>query len=204
MSRSTKFLHPVSNFNEVGKIHENLSWVLRYTQNEARLVDITLFKKEGWTAVPVERYTHITCLDQKQLHQIFIKRGYTKLLAVALDPMGSHASVYALPVTIEAIEEFNRLWGAFNCTLFTGEPSWIIISTDSQFDVIAGPQDFIHQLLGCSADEAFSKFLTFITNHPMVEQQRTHLRSVYQLLQDQYSSAVEGSEFHLINPPTGS
>jgi len=201
MSYDTNSLRPISDPQEVAKVNKNLSRVVRRATQRQRLIDISLIKREGWVSVPVQRYSHIICMEQEQLQRTFIARGYRKLLAVALDPMGTYPSVYVVPATTKSIEALNREWFSFNCTLFAGQPDWVIISTDSEFDVVAGPADFVRQLLDCEIEEAFLRFHAFVTNYPMEDQMRKHLYFVYDLLQYNYPSAEVGFEFHLINPP---
>jgi hypothetical protein len=201
MSYDTNFFRPISVPAEVAKVNKNLSRVVRHCIKKGRLMNISLVKQKGWIAVPAQRYSHIILMDQEQLQRTFLARGYRKLLAVALDPMGTYPSVYVLPPTTKGIEAFHREWFSFNCTLFAGQPDWVIISTDSEFDVVAGSAEFVRQLLNCALNEAFLRFQAFVTNHPMEEQMRKHLYFVHDLLRDNYPSAEVGSEFYLIDPP---
>lgn len=201
MSSDTNFFRPISAPEEVTKVNENLSRVVRHSIKKERLTNISLVKQMGWIAVPTQRYSNIILMDQEQLHRTFLARGYHELLAVALDPMGTYPSVYVVPPTTQGIEAFHREWFSFNCTLFAGQPDWVIISTDSEFDVVTGSADFVRQLLNCEINEAFLRFQAFVTNHPMEEQMRKHLYFVHDLLQDNYPSAKVGSEFYLIAPP---
>lgn len=187
--------------SEVAKVNENLSKVVRHSLRSGRLIDILLVKQEEWVCVPVQRYSHIVLMDREQLQRTFLERGYSELLAVALDPMGAYSSVYVVPTTTRGIEAFNREWFSFNCMLFVGRPDWVIISTDSEFDVVAGPADFVRQILNCQIDQAFARFQTFVSNYPLEKQMRKHLRFVHDLLHDKCPSAEIGSEFHLIAPP---
>lgn len=149
MTYNKKLLVPIDDPVEIDRIYENLSWVVRHIVQNERLVDVTLFKKAGWVAVPAERYSHVIEMNQEQLRRVFPASEYSELLAVALDPMGAYPSVYKVAVTVQGIQEFNHLWHPFNCALLSGEPDWVIISTDSDFDVVAGPAEFVCQLLGC-------------------------------------------------------
>lgn len=202
MSFGTKFLRPISTPKEVAQINEKLNQVLHYPIEGLTLMNVSLIKRAEWVAVPAETYTHAIWMNREQLQRIFLERGYHELWAVALDSMGNYPSVYVVPTTVEAIEELNRFWGFFNYALFAGEPDWVIVSTDCEYDVIAGSSDFICQLLDCQEiKEAFSRFHAFVSEYVAMEKQtKEQLYFVHDLLRDEYPEIEVGTELHLLNP----
>ena len=72
-----------------------------------------------------------------------------------------------------------------------------MISIESELYVVAGPVDFVRQLLNCEIEEAFSSFHERVMNEPMLPQVKKYLDSVYDRLKDHYQSAEVGTEFRL-------
>lgn len=199
MSHDTEFIRPITTSQEIEQAEEILSWVVRYSNPKTKPFEVTLFKQEGWVAVPVQKYSHIVLMNQEQLQQVVLAHGYTEMVSVALDVWGYSPTIYAVPTTVEGIEEFNRLWSPFTCALFAGKPDWVIIFVDDVFDVVAGTVDFIRQLLGCEIEEGFTRFSDFMASyHLLVESYKEHLVLVHNNLQNNYPSAEVGAEFQLM------
>lgn len=189
------FLRPVSIPEEVNKVHEILSRVVRRSSEG----DILLTKQAGWVAVPVESYSHITDLNQEQMQQTFLACGYRDLLAVALEPLLEFPSVLLVPATVEGIEEFNRQCGHFNFALFAGAPDWVIIRTLTEFDVVSGSVEFVSQLLNSEIESAFSRFQEFAENFPdSMISIKEYLLLIEKYLHDNYPHAEVGSSIPII------
>jgi hypothetical protein len=158
-------------------------------------LEITLFKLAQWVAVPAISEILLDPMVQEKRQQTLLTCGYRELWAVLLSD--SYIDAYTVPVTLEGLEEFRRKIGAFDCALFTGEPEpdWVIIPIESELDVIAGPADFIRQLLDCEIDEAFSHFQNYAMHQP-IKQLREYLQLVHDRLKN-YQSAEVGTEFCL-------
>ncbi len=127
----TKILRPIKNPEQLNKIDESLSWAIRYHIKRNTAVEVTLFKLTEWVAVPVapiEDGILFSQMERERLQQIIKARGNQKLWAHPMDARSLPA--YEIPVTNEAIEEFERCLGFLCCALFTGElePEWVLIS----------------------------------------------------------------------------
>ncbi len=193
----TKLLRPITSPEQIDKIDESLSWAVRCQMKPRWSEEITLFKLAQWVAVPAISESLITPMVQERLQRTFLARGYRKLWAVLLHH--TYLSAYTLPVTLEALEEFRQKMGLFSCALFAGEPEpdWVLISIESELDVIAGPANFIRQFLDCEIEEAFSIFQNFVMHEPMPKQLRQYLHLVHDRLKGNYQSASVGAEFPL-------
>ncbi|NES96974.1 MAG: hypothetical protein F6K32_17415, partial [Desertifilum sp. SIO1I2] len=133
-----QFLRPIANEQILSQIDELLSWAIRCQVIPRDRMKITLFKLEGWVAVPAISASLITPIAQERLQQIFQKLGYRELFATLLLPRGT--LTYTVPVTIKGLNEFRQKMSPWCYALFSGEskPDWILISVESEFDVIAG------------------------------------------------------------------
>ena len=195
---NTKLLRQITDFKKVDRINESLSWAVRSQLKPRRPVEITLFKLAQWVAVPAKSESLTRWILREQLQRTLLAHGSCELWAVLLEQeLCGH--VYTVPLTLEGIEEFRRTMGAFCCALFAGEPEpdWVIISLESELDVIAGPSDFVRQFLYCEIEEGFSHFQSFIMHEAMPKQVRKYLHHVYDCLKDNYQNAEVGAEFRL-------
>lgn len=195
-----RYVQPISNSSDV---RNKLSQIIHTSIEDDRLINIMIVKQEGWVAVPIDCYSHVTAMNEEQLQRVFLSCGYTELSAMSLDLMGEHPSTFTIPTTVEGIEEFNREIGHFYYALFAGEPDWIILHTVIDFDVVVGPSDFVCQLLGCELEEAFSRFQSFVKNYPAsthTMKMKENLQFVHDHFRDDYPVAEIGSDFCLIKP----
>ncbi|MCU0534837.1 MAG: hypothetical protein MUD14_13180 [Hydrococcus sp. Prado102] len=192
----TKFLRPITSPEQIDKIDESLSWAVRCQMKPRWTFEITLFKLAQWVAVPAISEILLDPMVQEKRQQTLLSCGYSELWAVLLSD--SYIDAYTVPVTLEGLEEFRRKIGAFDCALFAGEPEpdWVLISIESELDVIAGSADFIGQLLDCEIEEAFSHFQNYARHQP-IKQLREYLQLVHDRLKGNYQKAQIGAEFRL-------
>ncbi|MDZ4872791.1 MAG: hypothetical protein CLLPBCKN_002187 [Chroococcidiopsis cubana SAG 39.79] len=194
----TKLLHPITSPEQIDKIDESLSWAVRCQMKPRWSEEITLFKLEKWVAVPVISESSIDSMEKERRQQTLLARGYRELWAVGL--CNRYVPPYTVPVTLEGLEEFRQEMGfLYDCALFAGqpEPDWVLISIDSELDVIAGQADFIRQFLNCEIEEAFFRFQNYVVHEPMPKQLRQYLQLVHDRLKGNYQSASVGAEFRL-------
>lgn len=196
---NSKILRPITNEQILSQIDELLSWAIRCQVIPRDRLKITLFKLEGWVAAPAISASLMTPIAQERLQHTFEKLGYRELFATLLLAGGTYT--YTVPVTIEGLNEFRRNMSPWCYALFAGEskPDWILISVESEFDVIAGSTNFIEQFLNCEIEQAFCCFLNFVKNEPMPKYLREYLQLIHHRLKNSYQSAEEGNEF-LITP----
>lgn len=191
-----EFIIPIIAPNQVRKIYETLNKVVRHSSEG----DILLRKQAGWIAVPVESYSNITSLNEEQLKELLLVRGYQNLFAVALELLGDLPSTYVVPTTVKGIGDYALHFSSFYFALFAGEPDWVIIQTVDEFDILAGPADFINQLINCEPEKALEDFKEHAQAFPIVPMKvlRERMLYIHSYFRDNYPDAKVGSEFSVI------
>lgn len=193
-----KFLSPIKNLNTATKIDEILSWAVRCQSKPRGLSEeIVLFKLTGWIAVPMTPETFYDFYVLKHIKNTLQAHGYNQLYAVKL--FTKDYDSYIVPVSCEGLDEFRRALGYCCSALFIGElePDWVIISLESEFYVMAGPVDFVSQILPWGIEEAFSRFQNFVLHEQMLREMKPYLQRVYEQLKNNYQKAEFGEEFRL-------
>lgn len=187
-----QFLTPVRNLETARKIDEIVSWAVRCRNG------ITLFKLTGWIAVPMPPETFYDLSVLKHFRNTLQAHGYNQLYATKLCTKVFDS--YIVPVTCEGLNEFVRALRYADFALFMGEsdPDWIITSIESEFYVMAGPVDFVYQMLPGKIEEVLSRFQDFVLHEQISKEMTQYLQSVYDQLKNNYQQAEFGDEFSLL------
>jgi hypothetical protein len=114
-----------------------------------------LVKQEGWVAVVAYGGCFYAATDEARLVQTLLDYGYQEFIATAWSEVLNTPPVLALPTTVEALEELRLTIFCWWYVLFAGEPDWFILLAHTlDFIIVAGPPNFVQQVLGCDPDEA--------------------------------------------------
>lgn len=193
-----KLLQPVTNFDQLNYVRNQVKKVVTALPGPD---DILMIKQPGWIAIPCESSDHLELDDCDRLQHTVSEFGYQNMIGVALESMVEGNEGVLLPVTVEAIEEFNSLYSFYWCALYAGKPDWIILFTKLDYFVIAGPESFVHKFIGCDFSEAFDSFYNYLsteTYQPLKE----HMMDVYRHLVVDYPKAMPGEVVILRNHPS--
>lgn len=117
--------------------------------------------ERGWHVVPVEDSGHFADEEISRIVPVLTAAGITSCFAVgALDLPPEVATVYELSVSGEDFEAFNAEFGIFRVLLTNADLSWAI-SCNEWFNLFAGPESLIEQMLGVPIDCARRDFLAY-------------------------------------------
>lgn len=200
---NTKHFQEISNIQELNSLDESLGCAIRY-HGESKIyygqskqvLEITLFKREGWLAIPVPDPDFFTQTFQQQLYEALISHKYFNLYVLLL---GSKSFVgYSGSPTLDSLWELRFEMGSYCSVLFAGvpEPDFAIISIESDYYVVAGKADFIHQIFGSELQAHFFQFQDFAMSEGP-EFFKKHLSLLCNQLKDEYEKAEVGAEFHI-------
>lgn len=184
---------PIYDLKSVGQLQRRLRIVINRFFEEG----YTIVKRSGWVAVPVESGEHFDDADQSNLLHALLARNYNSMLAVAVEDLGDHPHAYIVSATREGLAAFNRELSFLSFALFAGEPDWVILCTKQGYFVVAGPPDFVTQVLGRNLEEAFSDFHAFAADPWWTDQGRTGFLFLLNQLQFVYPVEHDGVEVKL-------
>lgn len=118
-------------------------------------------KERGWCVVPIEDAGHFADEEIRHIVPALNTAGYPSCFAVgAPDLPAEFANVYELSVCEEDFEAFNGEFGILRGLLTDAGLSWAI-SCNEWFNLFAGPQSLIEQMLGVPIDDARRDFLAY-------------------------------------------
>lgn len=185
-----KHLKPMSKINKANCFLQKLEKIaFRLSDKDC----VSLIKKSGWVAVPVESADHFSENEEKRLLSVVQKNGYEKLVAIPFEYIKNFPLVSVVPVTADAIAELNWEFSFLWLALFAGEPDWVIIGTKENYFIILGSPDFVRDFLGCEITEAFSEFYEFLSDYSDSNPLKGYLLSVYNDLYTIYPQLESGS-----------
>ncbi|MEC4807384.1 MAG: hypothetical protein SAJ12_22795 [Jaaginema sp. PMC 1079.18] len=197
-----KHFREIRNIQELELLDESLSWAIRYNgasrtyYGRQGFLEITLFKRKGWLAIPVSDIDSFTQTFQQQLYEALISHKYFDLQILLLDPKGFAG--YSGTPTMDSLEEFRFETRPYYSVLFSGvpEPDFAIISIVSDYYIVAGEADFIYQVFGSDIQARFSQFQDFAMSEgsDFFKEQLTMLCNQ---LKDEYEKAEVGTEFRI-------
>ena len=114
-----------------------------------------------WCVVPVSDGNHFTELDITILVNALTKAGYRECLAFATESLPPQFSVcYRVAITADDFGEFNRECGLFRYLLIDQQRNWAI-SCSETYNLFAGPEALVEEMLGKSIADARQEFLQF-------------------------------------------
>lgn len=118
-------------------------------------------QSRGWCIVPVEDGSHFTDEEIRRIVPVLDAAGCKSCFAIAApDLPAEFANVYELSVSEEDFEVFNAEFGILRVLLTNADLSWAI-SCNEWFNLFAGPEGLLEQMLGVSINRARREFLAY-------------------------------------------
>lgn len=117
----------------------------------------TLVRK-SWVAVPVERGRNIEVEDAPRIATAIRRHTSVACYAVATEPAGDEPMAYEVPVTEDGLLDFSHECFGLNFILMPADLTFALLFTSEDYNLYAGPKDFVESVLGTSiaaAREAF-------------------------------------------------
>lgn len=121
-------------------------------------------REKDWTAVPVEKGRHFEEPDAESVSGALRAIGCAECYAVATESMGEYPSAYRLAPTKEDLLAFSDECAGLNFVLIDKGPSFAILCTSEDYNVVAGPPDFVTTALGMSVEAAREAFRDFASD----------------------------------------
>lgn len=111
----------------------------------------------GWKVVPVEDTGHFSDEEIAVLVVALNQAGFTECLAVATEWLDPAPTCYRLVVSEEGLRQFNEECGLFRYLLTDESRAWAI-SCNEWYNLFAGPQELLEEMLGKPIEEARGEF----------------------------------------------
>ncbi|NJR50409.1 MAG: hypothetical protein HC780_13445 [Leptolyngbyaceae cyanobacterium CSU_1_3] len=181
-----KFIHPIENAGKIAEYHQTIGKLLGTVYSDR---DLWIRKKDNWIAVA----SHDSFIEgefEARLVKALAARTctYTEVIAIAWEKLLNFPLAFTIPLTLEALEEFDISNPGFLFVLFAGEPDWLIFVTRLDYLIIAGQPAFVYEVLGCEPDQAFNGIQKMSESeyiNPVVRRHYAHLLKQLQVLYPQ-------------------
>jgi len=142
----------------------------------------------GWVAVPVE--SSIREREAEWLSEAAMYMGCDESLAVATESLTPDTTCYQVPMTLEGIFDFGWECHPFNYVLLPESRLFAVLHTTEDYNIVAGPSNFVTKAVGCSIPTARRMFRSFASDPLWREPERNLLLAVAK----KYESISETSE----------
>ncbi len=185
----TRILQPITDSQNVDEIQRTFNMVVTRSSRAA----LSLVKREGWLAVPVESAHHLDAADQKRLLRAAQAVGTRRVRALMLEDLGNFPRAFAVQTSREGIAAFNWECGHFNVALGGDDALWIIGCTTDDFYVVAGPRLFVTLCVGGDIQGAFDTFRAFTAAPEWSASLRAVLVSTLHATEIAYALAAVGA-----------
>ncbi len=133
---------------------------------------------------PIDSGTLSSLIGHTWVRTAMARVGYTVCVAVSTESN----ECYYVPMTLEGLISFRRECGGLNYVLVSEDGKLAILYTSEDYDLIAGPQDFVVAAVGSTIPAAYSTFRRcYADDQSWGEGQRKLLLSVA----DRYEELME-------------
>lgn len=117
--------------------------------------------KHGWIAVPVVKDSHVSVRQAEWLISAARLAGEDSVFAVATGDNES-LPVYRVGMNHEELEGFSKECSIYTYLLVPETMSFAMLCTIEDYNIIAGPAEFVRSALGCSISTARASFRDFV------------------------------------------
>lgn len=124
----------------------------------------SLMRNGNWIAVPVEKGRHFEEAQADAVSDALQAVGCTECFAVATEPTGEYPSCYMVAPTKEGLLAFSWECAGLNFALIDGNPSFAILCTSEDYNIVAGPPDFVETAIGSDIQSARRAFRDFASD----------------------------------------
>lgn len=112
----------------------------------------------GWEAVPVEKGRHLDEPEAEALARAWREAGHEHCYAVATEPVEPRPQVYRMETTTEGLLKFSEECAGLNYILLPPDASSAVLCTSEDYNLYAGPADFVRRALGTDIEAARAVF----------------------------------------------
>jgi hypothetical protein len=151
---------PIVDHHECSKLEELIKPLL---ESPAHL-NPAWVKQHGWVAVPVESAAHFANEDASRLAKAMQAAAVLSCFAAATEPLENFPHCFTVDATTEGLLAFSRECAHFNFLLSPASLSFAVLCTVFDYFIVAGPQAFVENALGCDIDKARARFLEYASN----------------------------------------
>jgi hypothetical protein len=115
--------------------------------------------RPGWTVVPVEKGRHFEDDDAERIAAAVD----AELVYAAVTETGARDS-FVLPASEAALEELSEALAGRNVALVGPDLAWLVLLTSEGYNLLAGPEPFVHACLGTDITGARDQFRAFASD----------------------------------------
>jgi hypothetical protein len=189
-------LQPITDTQSVDETRQTFSSVVTRSTGAA----LSVVKREGWVAVPVESAHHLDDDDQIRLLRAVQAVKTRRVRALMLENLGDFPPAFDIQSSLAGIAAFNWECGHFNVALGGDDAMWIVACTTDDFYVIAGPAQFVTICVGGDIREAFDAFRAFATAPEWSKSLRAVLVSTLNSTEVEFANASAGTSVEIGRP----
>ena len=121
-------------------------------------------RRENWLAVPVEKGRHFEEPAAETVSRALQDIGCNECFAVATELMGGYPSAYTLPPTKEELIALSVECAGVNFALIDENLAFTILCTTEDYNLVAGPPDFVETAVGMDIKTARRAFRHFASD----------------------------------------
>jgi hypothetical protein len=127
-------------------------------------LDTEQIARAGWVAVPAEKGRHVEEEEAPALARAMRDAGHEYVYAVATEPMGEHPSAYRVGATAAGLLKFSDECFGLNFVLVPADASFAVLCTTEDYNLYAGPADFVRRALGTEIEAARAAFREYASH----------------------------------------
>ncbi len=140
------------------EIQNRLSQVLSVSFPENSSMQVWLEKREGWVAVPTvagtDKFKFVDFANA--VLRIAADSSNQELLGVFLETDPNEPVAFSVPSNIDGLREFDIEIEPFsvNKVIFAGTPDWVVLMSESDYYVVAGPIPTVEKFLNLTGKDS--------------------------------------------------
>lgn len=146
---------------EAARLRQSVSRVTVLKEDRGYDFDSSWTQAQGWCVVPVEDNGHFVDEEVVRITRALNGAGCTSCFAIGAPELPAEfANAYELSVSDEDFDQFNSEFGVLRALLTDASLSWAI-SCNEWFNLFAGPEHLVEQMIGVPVDEARKNFAAY-------------------------------------------
>lgn len=117
--------------------------------------------QRSWVAVPVEKGPHIEPDAAQRIATTIGQHTNAACYALATEPLGTGPSAYEVQATEDGLLGFSHECAGLNFILVPADLAFALLFTSEDYNLYAGPKNFVEGVLGTSTTSARSAFQAY-------------------------------------------
>lgn len=118
-------------------------------------------RQRSWVAMPVAKGRHIEPEDAERLAAVIQRETSAPCYALATEPAGGQPRCYEVVASMDGLLKFSQECAGLNFILIPLDLAFVLLFTSEDYNVYAGPRQFVEAVLGTSSPEARAAFLQY-------------------------------------------